>query len=129
MLSAAKETGSCPMAGLLETLARPWTMHILWALSTGGPTRFGALRRKIGGISSRVLTERLRKLEAKGFIFRRYKATIPPEVTYGLTTRMRDIQKVLNELNRMSIKWKRDDLDARRGEVTKNGSRAAVSLR
>jgi len=36
MLSAAKETGSCPMAGLLETLARPWTMHILWALSTGG---------------------------------------------------------------------------------------------
>jgi hypothetical protein len=50
MLSAAKETGSCPMAGLLETLARPWTMHILWALSTGGPTRFGALRRKIGGI-------------------------------------------------------------------------------
>lgn len=117
MLSAAKETGSCPMAGLLETLARPWTMHILWALSTGGPTRFGALRRKIGGISSRVLTERLRNLEAKGFIFRRYKATIPPEVTYGLTARMRDIQKVLNELNRMSIKWKRNDLHPRSSGV------------
>ena len=126
MLSAAKETGGCPMAGLLETLARPWTMHILWALSTGGPTRFGVLRRKIGGISSRVLAVRLRNLEAKGFIFRRYKATIPPEVTYGLTARMRDIQKVLNELNRMSIKWKRNDLHPRSSGVAKNGGRGTV---
>ena len=126
MLSAAKETGSCPMAGLLETLARPWTMHILWALSTSGPTRFGALRRKIGGISSRVLTQRLRGLEAKGFIFRRYKATIPPEVTYGLTSRMRDIQKVLNELNRMSVKWKHRDSLGSRAAATKNGRRGAM---
>jgi len=126
MLNAAKETGSCPMAGLLETLARPWTMHILWALSTGGPTRFGALRRKIGGISSRVLTKRLRNLEAKGFIFRQYKATIPPEVTYGLTSRMRDIQKVLNELNRMSVKWKHRDSLGSRAAATKNGRRGAM---
>jgi DNA-binding HxlR family transcriptional regulator len=126
MLSAAKETGSCPMAGLLETLARPWTMHILWALSTGGPTRFGVLRRKIGGISSRVLAVRLRSLEAKGFIFRRYKATIPPEVTYGLTARMRDIQKVLNELNRMSVKWKHRDSIGSRAGATKNGRRGAM---
>jgi DNA-binding HxlR family transcriptional regulator len=127
MLNAAKQTGSCPMAGLFETLARPWTMHILWALSTSGPTRFGALRRKIGGISSRVLTERLRGLESKRFIFRRYKATIPPEVTYGLTPRMRDIQKVPNELNRMSLKWKQDDLHPRRSRTAKNGIRRAMS--
>ena len=126
MLNAAKETGSCPMAGLLETLARPWTMHILWALCTSGPTRFGALRRKIGGISSRVLTQRLRGLEAKGFIFRQYKATIPPEVTYGLTARMRDIQKVLNELNRMSVKWKHRDSLGSRAAATKNGRRGAM---
>jgi DNA-binding HxlR family transcriptional regulator len=100
---------ACPMGGLLETLTRPWTLHILWVLSTNGPTRFGALRRSVPGISSRVLTERLRGLEEKGFIFRHYKATIPPEVTYGLTKRMKDIQKVLSELNRLAKKWQLED--------------------
>jgi DNA-binding HxlR family transcriptional regulator len=66
-------------------------MHILWVLNTSGPTRFGALRRQIDGISSRLLTERLRDLEEKGFIFRDYKPTIPPAVTYGLTKRMQEI--------------------------------------
>jgi DNA-binding HxlR family transcriptional regulator len=99
----------CPMAGLLETLTRPWTLHILWTLSTNGPTRFGALRRSVTGISSRVLTERLRALEEKGFLYRDYKPTIPPEVTYGLTKRVKDIQKVLADLGRLAQKWQMED--------------------
>ena len=97
------------MAGLLELLARPWTMHILWVLSTNGATRFGALRRQIEGISSRVLTERLRLLEQKGFIYRDYEPTIPPAVTYGITRRMKDIQKVLSELDHLARKWQQED--------------------
>ncbi len=93
------------MAGLLEVLTRPWTMHILWALSTNGATRFGALRRQIEGISSRVLTERLRLLERKGFIYRDYEPTIPPAVTYGITDRMKDIEKVLHQLEALARKW------------------------
>ena len=46
-----------PTHELLQLLTRPWTMHILWVLSTSGPTRFGALRRQIDGISLRLLTE------------------------------------------------------------------------
>ncbi len=99
----------CPIGGLLETLTRPWTLHILWTLSHNGPTRFGALRRSVAGISSRVLTERLRALEEKGFLYRDYKPTIPPEVTYGLTKRVKDIQKVLAELGRLAQKWKMED--------------------
>ena len=97
------------MAGLLEVLARPWTMHILWVLSTNGATRFGVLRRQIEGISSRVLTERLRLLEKKGFIYRDYERTIPPSVTYGITKRMKDIQKVLSELDHLARKWQEED--------------------
>jgi DNA-binding HxlR family transcriptional regulator len=100
---------ACPIGGLLETLTRPWTLHILWTLSHNGPTRFGALRRSVAGISSRVLTERLRALEEKGFLYRDYKPTIPPEVTYGLTKRVKDIQKVLAELGRLAQKWKMED--------------------
>ena len=108
----AQSPTPCPMGGLLEVLTRPWTMHILWALSTNGPTRFGVLRRQVEGISSRVLTERLRLLEQKGFIYRDYEPTIPPSVTYGITKRMNDIQKVLGELDQLARKWQQEDVPA-----------------
>jgi len=95
----------CAINGLLELLTRPWTMHILWSLSTNGPMRFGVLKRNIDGISSRVLTERLRTLEDKGFVFRHYEPTIPPAVTYGITERMKDIEKVLAQLEGLARKW------------------------
>ena len=101
-------TGSlspCAISGLLELLTRPWTMHILWALGTHGPMRFGVLKKNVDGISSRVLTERLRTLEEAGFVFRHYEATIPPAVTYGITERMKDIEKVLTQLEGLARKW------------------------
>jgi DNA-binding HxlR family transcriptional regulator len=63
------------------------------------------LRRQIEGISARVLTERLRTLESAGFVFRHYEQTIPPAVTYGITDRMTDIEKVLAQLESLSQKW------------------------
>jgi len=104
--------GPCPIHELLQLLARPWTLHILWALGTDGPSRFGVLRRRVGGISSRVLTERLRVLEQKGFVYRHYEATIPPAVTYGLTKRVNDVQRVLKGLNQLSQKWQEEDSPA-----------------
>src|SRR5882762_3496291 len=95
----------CAIGGLLELLTRPWTLHILWVLSHNGPLRFGVLRRQIEGISARVLTERLRTLESAGFVFRHYEQTIPPAVTYGITDRMTDIEKVLQQLEGLSRKW------------------------
>ncbi len=84
-------------------------MHILWVLSTSGPTRFGALRRQIDRISSRLLTERLRDLEEKGFIYRHYKPTIPPAVTYGLTKRVQEISSALDKLDELAHKWQEED--------------------
>jgi len=80
-------------------------MHILWALGHNGPMRFGALKEQVEGISSRVLTERLRTLEEAGFIFRDYRQTIPPTVTYGITERMRDIEKAFQQLEAVARKW------------------------
>jgi DNA-binding HxlR family transcriptional regulator len=98
---------------LLDVLTRPWTMHILWVLSTNGPTRFGALRRQVEGISSRMLTERLRGLQEKGFVYRDYEPTIPPAVTYGITDRMQDIRRVLDQLEQLARKWQQEGPPAR----------------
>src|SRR5919204_3822804 len=106
-----------PTHDLLQLLTRPWTMHILWVLSNSGPTRFGALRRQIDGISSRLLTERLRDLEEKGFVDRHYEPTIPPAVTYSLTRRMQEITEVLEKLNELAHKWQ--DEDAKTGRQRK----------
>ncbi len=105
-MKRSKETPSpCAIGGLLELLTRPWTLHILWSLSTNGPMRFGVLRKNVAGISSRVLTERLRTLEDNGFVYRHYQPTIPPAVTYGITERMKDIEKVLAQLEGLARKW------------------------
>jgi DNA-binding HxlR family transcriptional regulator len=106
---SAELPAPCAIGGLLELLTRPWTLHILWALNNKGPMRFGVLRRQVEGISSRVLTERLRTLEQARFIFRHYEPTIPPAVTYGITHRMKDIQKVLHPLEELSRKWQSEE--------------------
>ncbi len=103
----------CAIHGVLEVLARPWTMYILWVLSTEGPARFG-VRRKVEGISARMLSERLRLLEQKGFVFRDYEPTIPPAVTYGITKRMKDIKSVLGELNQLAERWQDEDSPPRK---------------
>lgn len=98
----------CEMAGLLETLTKPWTMHILWFLSREGPMRFGALRRSVEGISARLLTVRLRTLEAEGFVERIAVPGKVPEVTYKPTSRLADMNKVLQHLSELNAKWQRD---------------------
>ncbi len=100
-----KETGICPIGTLLNLLSGPWTFYMLWILRNNGPTRFGALKRQIQGISSKVLTERLRMLEEAEIIYRIYKPIIPPEVTYGLTERGKDLIVVLDQLDAIAHKW------------------------
>src|SRR5271166_7089099 len=118
MKRSSKTPSPCAIGGLLELLTRPWTMHILWALSTNGPMRFGVLRKNIEGISARVLTERLRTLEDARFVFRHYEQTIPPAVTYGITDRMKDIEKVLHQLEGLSRKWQGEGTAVGAGRAT-----------
>ena len=48
--------------------------------------------------------------EKNEFVFRHYAPTIPPAVTYGITKRMKDIEKVLKDLERLARKWKGEEL-------------------
>ncbi|SRR5260221_13625028 len=100
---------ACPMDGLLRLLMGPWTSYVLWVLRTGGPARFGALKQQIAGVSAKVLTERLRALEAAGIVYRNYEPTVPPAVTYGLTPRGRELDGILDALNDVAVRWQNED--------------------
>jgi DNA-binding HxlR family transcriptional regulator len=102
----------CPMDRLLRLLTGPWTTYILWVLRTKGPTRFGELKRCVPGISAKMLTERLRMLEAARVIFRHYERTIPPQVTYGLAQRGEELREALDKLNEVSRRWQAEDRPA-----------------
>jgi DNA-binding HxlR family transcriptional regulator len=67
-----------------DLLAHTWNAVVIWALRQG-PERPGALRERIGGISPKVLTETLRRLEFNGLVHRRARPGSPPHVEYGLT--------------------------------------------
>src|SRR5947209_18701950 len=85
-----------PLATLLGILSSPWTLLLLHRLHMEGPKRFGELRRRLGAISTKTLTERLRRLEADGWVTRHYEPTIPPQVTYAITERVLELDGVMN---------------------------------
>ncbi|MEO0537905.1 MAG: helix-turn-helix domain-containing protein [Cyanobacteria bacterium P01_A01_bin.123] len=105
MTRRSRESNPCPVGILMDLLSGPWTLYILWILSTNGPNRFGALKRQIEGISTKMLTERLRMLEREGILYRHYQPTIPPQVTYGLTDRGQELITILDQLNDLAQRW------------------------
>src|SRR5262245_1999380 len=111
-----KSPVGCPLDSLLRLLMGPWTTYILWVLTSNGPTRFGELKRRVPGISAKVLTERLRMLQDAEVIYRDFQPTIPPQVTYSLTTRGRELHEVLESLSVIAKRWKA--VDAARGNGT-----------
>lgn len=68
-----------------------------------------SIPRSIDIVSSRVLSQRLRNLEEKGFIYRHYEPTIPPAVTYGLTERLEEMGHILDSLDDLAHKWQEED--------------------
>lgn len=74
----------CPAQLAIERIADKWTVIVIHALN-GGTRRHGELRKEIGGISQKMLTQTLRHLESDGFVSRRTYPTVPPRVEYSLT--------------------------------------------
>ncbi|MFD5627601.1 MULTISPECIES: winged helix-turn-helix transcriptional regulator [unclassified Streptomyces] len=75
----------CPTRAVLELIAGKWTMLVLVALEDGRPMRFGELRRRLDGVTPKVLTQTLRALEREGLVTRDVYPTVPPRVEYRLT--------------------------------------------
>jgi DNA-binding HxlR family transcriptional regulator len=75
---------SCPLSECLNIIGGAWTPNIIWYLSQH-PRRFSELKADIPGISAKVLSARLKKLEADGVVVREVLPTSPPSVEYSLS--------------------------------------------
>ena len=75
---------ACPSREVLKHVTSRWGVLILIALQ-GGTHRFSELRRKMGGVSEKMLAQTLQWLEADGFVIRHSYPVVPPHVEYTLT--------------------------------------------
>src|SRR3954447_2514383 len=87
----------CPVRHVLDRLGDAWSFLVVLHLGTG-PYRFNALKRRIDGISQRMLTLTLRKLERDGLVSREVRPTTPPQVEYALTALGRSLGAPINAL-------------------------------
>ena len=74
----------CPSREVLKHVTSRWGVLVLVAL-LGGTHRFSDLRRKIGGVSEKMLAQTLQWLEGDGFVLRTAYPVVPPHVEYSLT--------------------------------------------
>ncbi|WNG51641.1 helix-turn-helix transcriptional regulator [Archangium minus] len=75
---------ACPSRGVLEHVTSRWGVLVLVALLEG-THRFSELRRKVAGVSEKMLAQTLHALEEDGFVLREVYPVIPPRVDYSLT--------------------------------------------
>lgn len=96
----------CPCRAMLDLLANKWSALAIGALEEG-PRRFGGLQRHLQGVSPKVLTQSLRRLEEFGLIDRTVYPEVPLHVEYSLTELGRSAAVPL----RMLRTWVEDNID------------------
>ncbi len=113
------DPSQCPVRNVLDQLADKWSVLIVTTLA-GRPFRFGELKREIGDISQRMLTQTLRDLQADGLVERQVFPTTPPSVEYRLSPMGRSFLVPLSAL----VEWAYDNHPAIR-EARAEFSKAA----
>src|SRR5579884_1854694 len=111
--------GHCPTREILDRIADKWTTLIIGLLAHSGSRRFNELRRAIGGISQKMLTQTLRDLERDGLVKRTMYPEIPPRVEYQLTPLGKTLCAPIGALTQWAhdhieeVKRAQDDFDKR----------------
>lgn len=93
----------CPVHTALGTIGGKWKLEILWNLCQK-PLHFNELKRTIGNVSTKVLSDQLKSMEADGLVIRRTLNTRPPQVEYSLTPIAHELQPALQQLHDWSVR-------------------------
>ncbi|CAE6940762.1 winged helix-turn-helix transcriptional regulator [Vibrio alginolyticus] len=87
----------CPSRSILQDVTSRWGVLVLFAL-LGGTHRFSELRKKITGVSEKMLSQTLQALEADGFVLRIAHPVVPPHVEYCLTDKGTEVAYKVEQL-------------------------------
>lgn len=90
----------------IELVGKRWTGAILYVLVQGGRLRFTEIAQAVPDLSDRLLSERMKELEARGIVDRRVEGA-PTRVSYALTERGRELAPALAELKTWADRWLR----------------------
>ena len=88
---------ACPSRTVLRHVVDRWTPLVVTVLADG-PSRFGELRSRVGGVTPKVLTQTLRSMERDGLVTRTQLPGVPPRVDYELTDLGRSLQAPIGAL-------------------------------
>lgn len=111
----------CEVRTVLDRVADKWTLLALSYLSER-PHRFSELRRKIDGVSQRMMTVTLRQLERDGLVLRTVHPTVPPRVDYELTPLGRTLHETVQVLSSWSERHEAEIAAARAAYDAKVGA-------
>ena len=92
-----KQHYGCPVQATINIISGKWKVQILWLLSFG-PMRYAELRKALGKITEKVLTDQLRQLEADGLVNREATQSVPPAVTYSLSVEGEKLVPMMSSL-------------------------------
>ena len=91
----------------VELIGRRWTGAIVAVLLDGGPLRFSEISHAVPELSDRLLSERMKELEARGVVSRHVDPGPPVKVLYELTDMGRSLEPALQELKSWARRWLR----------------------
>lgn len=96
-----------PFAYAISLIEGKWKMHILFWLWKTNILRYGELKKALGTVSHKMLSNQLKELEADGLIIRNEYPQIPPKVEYSLSEKGLSIMPVLQSL----CNWGHDHIE------------------
>jgi DNA-binding HxlR family transcriptional regulator len=85
----------CPLSGILDVIAKKWALLIIAILGNEGEKGFNELKRELGCISPKPLSDTLKNLERIGLVSKKIMETSPPTVKYSLTSDGRELREHL----------------------------------
>lgn len=94
----SKDTLLCPIRYTLEVLGGKWKLPIICLLSSGKPTRYSVIKRKLTDVTGMMLSQSLKELEAADIIHREQYNEVPPRVEYTLTKKGETFVPVLDHV-------------------------------
>jgi DNA-binding HxlR family transcriptional regulator len=91
----------------VEMVGKRWTGAILYVLLHGGRLRFTEIAQAVPDLSDRLLSERMKELEARGIVARHVSPDTPVRVSYELTSKGRQLAPALTEIKAWADRWLR----------------------